>query len=106
MAKRGKPPADNTMHQEIVTLRQTLKTAVRQGWTAFVKAANDVQDVATNAANEPNSRASNGNRNNCMTMSCFQPTLACGLTRPVGFNSGMSPSSIARITETPFLRSR
>jgi integrase len=32
MAKRGKPPARNTMHQEIVTLRQTLKTAIRQGW--------------------------------------------------------------------------
>src|ERR1700687_4385581 len=32
MKKRGKPPARNTMHQEIVTLRQTLKTAVRQGW--------------------------------------------------------------------------
>jgi integrase len=31
-AKRGKPPAYNTMHQEIVTLRQTLKTALRQGW--------------------------------------------------------------------------
>ncbi len=32
MAKRGKPPARNTLHQEIVTLRQTLKTAIRQGW--------------------------------------------------------------------------
>jgi len=32
IAKRGKPPAHNTMHQEIVTLRQTLKTAIRQGW--------------------------------------------------------------------------
>ena len=32
MAKRGKPPAHNTMHPEIVTLRQTLKTALRQGW--------------------------------------------------------------------------
>jgi integrase len=32
MAKRGKPPAHNTMHQEIVTLRQTLKTAIRHGW--------------------------------------------------------------------------
>ena len=32
VAKRGKPPAYNTMHQEIVTLRQTLKTAIRQGW--------------------------------------------------------------------------
>jgi integrase len=32
MAKRGKPPAHNTMHQEIVALRQTLKTAIRHGW--------------------------------------------------------------------------
>ena len=32
IAKRGKPPAYNTMHQEIVTLRQTLKTAIRHGW--------------------------------------------------------------------------
>jgi integrase len=32
VAKHGKPPAHNTMHQEIVTLRQTLKTAIRQGW--------------------------------------------------------------------------
>jgi len=32
MAKRGKPPAHNTMHQELVVLRQTLKTAIRQGW--------------------------------------------------------------------------
>jgi integrase len=31
-AKRGKPPARNTMHQEMVTLRQTLKTAIRHGW--------------------------------------------------------------------------
>jgi len=30
--KFGHPPAHNTMHQEIVTLRQTLKTAVRHGW--------------------------------------------------------------------------
>jgi hypothetical protein len=28
----GKPPARSTMHQEIVTLRQVLKTAVRHGW--------------------------------------------------------------------------
>jgi integrase len=32
IAKRGKPPAHSTMHQEIVTLRQTLKTALRYGW--------------------------------------------------------------------------
>lgn len=32
IAKHGKPPAHSTIHQEIVTLRQTLKTALRQGW--------------------------------------------------------------------------
>ncbi len=32
MATRGKPPARNTLHQEIVTLRQVLKTAIRHGW--------------------------------------------------------------------------
>ncbi|MGO9403970.1 MAG: hypothetical protein ACLPVW_10930 [Terriglobales bacterium] len=32
ITKRGKPPGHSTMHQEIVTLRQTLKTALRHGW--------------------------------------------------------------------------
>lgn len=32
MEKWGKPPARNTIHQEIVTLRQTLKVALRHGW--------------------------------------------------------------------------
>ena len=32
MKERGKAPARNTMHQELVTLRQTLKTALRHGW--------------------------------------------------------------------------
>ncbi len=31
-APEGKPPAKNTLHQEIVTLRQVLKTAIRHGW--------------------------------------------------------------------------
>jgi integrase len=31
-AKCGKPPARNTMHQEMVTLRQIFKTALRHGW--------------------------------------------------------------------------
>lgn len=30
--ERVKPPARNTIHQEIVVLRQTLKAAIRQGW--------------------------------------------------------------------------
>ena len=32
IAKHGKPPAHTTLHQEMVTLRQTLKTALRHGW--------------------------------------------------------------------------
>ncbi|MBV6523127.1 MAG: hypothetical protein MNPFHGCM_03295 [Gemmatimonadaceae bacterium] len=35
-AKYGKPPARNTMHQEIVTLRQALKTAVRHRWIQYL----------------------------------------------------------------------
>ncbi len=31
-AERGKPPGHSTMHQEIVTLRQIFKTALRHGW--------------------------------------------------------------------------
>ncbi len=32
IAKWGKPPGHSTSHQEIVTLRQVLKTALRHGW--------------------------------------------------------------------------
>src|SRR6516165_8816333 len=32
IANRGKPPAHSTLHQERVTLRQSLKTALRHGW--------------------------------------------------------------------------
>ena len=35
-SKVGRPPARNTMHQEIVTLRQVLKTAIRHGWLAHL----------------------------------------------------------------------
>lgn len=30
--QRGKPPSRSTTHKEIVTIRQTLKTAIRHGW--------------------------------------------------------------------------
>lgn len=36
MEKHNRPPARNTIHQEIVTLRQTLKTAYRHGWLQYV----------------------------------------------------------------------
>ena len=34
--KYGQPPARNTMHQEMVTLRQVMKTAYRHGWIKYV----------------------------------------------------------------------
>ena len=33
---RGKPPSRSTLHQEIVCLRQVLKTANRHGWLAYL----------------------------------------------------------------------
>jgi integrase len=36
LATRGKPPARQTMHQEIVTLRHVLKTAYRHGWLQYL----------------------------------------------------------------------
>jgi len=36
MARYGKAPARNTMHQEIVTLRHVLRTANRHGWLPFL----------------------------------------------------------------------
>jgi integrase len=34
--EHGKPPAHSTMHQEIVVLRQVLKTAIRYGWLSHL----------------------------------------------------------------------
>jgi hypothetical protein len=33
---RTKPPARSTLHDEIVTLRMVLKTAIRHGWLEHV----------------------------------------------------------------------
>jgi len=35
-SRTGKPPARSTLHQEIVTLRQILKTAIRHGWLSHL----------------------------------------------------------------------
>ena len=36
MEENGQPPARSTMHQEIVVLRQVLKTANRHGWLPYL----------------------------------------------------------------------
>jgi integrase len=33
---RAKPPARSTLHDEVVTLRQVLKTAIRHGWLSYL----------------------------------------------------------------------
>jgi len=33
---RTKPPARSTLHDEIVTLRMVLKTAIRHGWLEYL----------------------------------------------------------------------
>lgn len=35
-SRTGKPPSRSTLHQEIVTLRQILKTAIRHGWLSHL----------------------------------------------------------------------
>ena len=35
-SRTGKPPARSTTHDEIVTLRQVLKTAIRHGWLSYL----------------------------------------------------------------------
>ncbi|MGF1620405.1 MAG: tyrosine-type recombinase/integrase [Rhodomicrobiaceae bacterium] len=35
-APSGRPPSRSTMHQEVVTLRLVMKTAVRHGWLAYL----------------------------------------------------------------------
>ena len=35
-SRTGKPPARSTLHDEIVTLRQVLKTAIRHGWLSHL----------------------------------------------------------------------
>ncbi len=111
MAKRGKPPAHNTMHQEIVTLRQTLKTAIRHGWLDHLPDLSEpyrsspkishrawfspeeykkLYEATRKRAHEPkNRRASNGNRNSFTTTCCSRPTPACGLMKRGVFNFGM-----------------
>jgi integrase len=36
MARWGKPPARNTIHQEVVVIRQVMKAAVRYGWLSLM----------------------------------------------------------------------
>ena len=109
MAKFGKPPAHNTMHQEVVALRQTLKTAVRHGWIDHLPDLSEpyrsnpkishrawfspeeyrkLYEAQENARMSPSRRASNGNANNFTITFCFRPTPGSVLMKRGAFNSG------------------
>ena len=50
VARRGTPPARSTIHQEIVCLRQVLKTAVRKGWLQFLPDLSEPYRASTKIA--------------------------------------------------------
>jgi len=101
---RGKPPAHNTMHQEIVTLRQIFKTALRHGWIDHLrdmsapyrrrprfltehgfrrKSTSSFTKRLASGRNTRSSRAFAGKRNSFTTMFCspriqgFAPMKRC-----------------------------
>jgi hypothetical protein len=108
MAKRGKPPARSTMHQEIVILRQILKTAVRHGWLARLPDLSEpyrsspkishrawfspeeykqLYEATRKRAHEPKQERYRWDRSSCTIMYCLESISACGLMRHGGFNS-------------------
>ena len=109
VALRGKPPARNTMHQEIVCLRQTLKTAMRHGWLQYLPDLSEpyknsdkilhrawFSRKSTASSTKPpaagraiqNGNALNGRANSFMILYSSWPTPACGLTKPTALNIG------------------
>jgi hypothetical protein len=118
VAKRGKPPARNAIDQEMVALRQTLKTAIRHGWLDRLPDLSEpyrtspkishrawfspeeykkLYEGTRKRAQEPKKRASNGNRNSFTTMCYSQSIPDCGPMRPGVSNSEMSRSLMTKI---------
>lgn len=110
-ALRGKPPAHNTMHQEIVTLRQIFKTALRHGWidhlpdlSASYRASAKIShrawfspeeykqlyEATRKRAHDPKQPVSVGRRNNFTITFCSPPISDSAPTRRCAFSSAMS----------------
>jgi hypothetical protein len=110
VANRGKPPARNTMHQEMVALRQTLKTAIRHGWLDRLPDLSEpyrsspkishrawfspeeykkLYEATRKRAHEPSRSATSGNPNSFTITCCSRQTRASVLMKPGGFKSGM-----------------
>jgi len=107
--KRGKPPAHSTMHQEIVTLRQTLKPLSatagsitcptspsptghprksRTGHGSRRRNTRSSTKPQDGARTSPKMCATNGNRNSFTITFYFRLTQDCGRTKPGGFSFG------------------
>ena len=110
-ALRGKPLAHNTMHQEIVTLRQIFKTALRHGWIDHLPDLSEpyrsspkishrawfspeeykqLYEATRKRALDPKQPASVGKRNSFTIMFCSPPIPDSAPTRQCVFSSAMS----------------
>lgn len=104
----SKPPSRSTLHDEVVTLRMVLKTAIRHGWLEHLpdlsppyksqgKVAHrpwfspeEYSNFMRRRGPTPRSRPTailSGMPNRFMTSSCSWPTLAFGRTRPSTFST-------------------
>jgi Phage integrase SAM-like domain len=89
IAKRGKPPGHSTMHQEIVTLREVLKTALRHGWLDRLpdfsepyRSCPKISHRAWFSPEEYNELYTATRQRNCFTTMCFlQSKPDCDPTR-------------------------
>ncbi len=126
-ALRGKPLAHNTMHQEIVTLRQIFKTALRHGWIDHLPDLSEPYRSSRRFLIEPGSHlrstssftrqresellilsspGSVGKRSNFTITFYSQPIPASARTRQCAFSFGMSWWSKTRAAAKPSLRSK
>ena len=126
-AMRGKPPAHNTMHQEIVTLRQIFKTALRHGWIDHLricqrhiarpqrfpiehgsrqKSTSSFTRRRENARMIPSIPVFVGRRNNFTIMFCSPPIRASAPTRRCVFSFEMSLWSKMKPAARPFWKSK
>ena len=123
----GKPPSRTTIHQEIVVIRQVLKTAMRHGWLSApprpkrtVSLGDGKSRIARGsrppntgrstrrhapARRSPRTSAGSGNASSCTITCCLWPTPAFARTRLRGSSTAMWRSSRTKTAARASLRS-
>src|SRR3984957_5850126 len=125
IVKRGKPPAHSTMHHEIVTLRQTLKTALCQGWLDRLPDFSEpyrrsskvsyrawfspeeyekLCEATRKRALEPKKKGFRWQAEQLHDYVLFAGNTGCGLMRHGALNSAMSRSLTTSLRARRFLR--